>query len=67
MPHGFGDFNGLIGIVILVLDIIALIDIFRSGMSTTEKVLWALAVLLFPLIGMILYFIFGKKGMPSLK
>jgi succinate dehydrogenase/fumarate reductase cytochrome b subunit len=60
------NFNGLIGIVILVLDIIALIDIFKSGMSTTEKVLWALAVLLFPLIGMILYFLLGKKGMPSL-
>ena len=61
------DMRGLLGIVILVLDIIAIYDIFKGGGSTTEKVLWTLAVLFFPLIGMILYFIFGKKGMPSLK
>ena len=61
------DLRMLIGIAIFVLDIIALYDIFKSGMTTTEKVLWAIAVLLVPLIGMILYFIFGKKGMPSVK
>ena len=51
----------LIGLIVLVLDIIALIDIFKSGMSTTKKLLWALAVLIFPVVGMILYFIFGEK------
>jgi len=51
----------LLGLVVLVLDIIALVDIFKSGMPTTNKVLWALAVIFFPVVGMIVYFLVGKK------
>ena len=54
--------NSLIGLVILVLDIIALVDIFKSSMTTTMKVVWALVVLIFPVVGMIVYFLIGKKS-----
>jgi hypothetical protein len=53
--------SSLLGLVVLVLDIVALVDIVKSSMDTTRKVLWALAVILFPLLGMILYFILGKR------
>ncbi len=53
--------NSLIGLVILVLDIIALVDIFKSSKDTTMKVIWALVILLFPLIGMVLYYLIGRK------
>ena len=53
--------GGLIGLVILVLDIIAIVDIVKSSKDTGGKILWLLLVILLPLIGMILYFLIGKK------
>ncbi len=53
--------SGLIGLVVLVLDIIAIVDVVKSSMDTGKKVLWILLVLILPVIGMILYFMLGKK------
>ncbi|MFA5311150.1 MAG: PLDc N-terminal domain-containing protein [Candidatus Omnitrophota bacterium] len=53
--------GGLLGLAILILDIIAIVDIVRSSMPTGSKVLWVVLVLLLPVIGMILYFLLGKK------
>lgn len=53
--------GGLIGIVVLVLDIIAIVDAVKSSMDTGKKALWIILILILPLIGMILYFLLGKK------
>ena len=53
--------GGLIGLVILVLDIIAIIDLFKSVKETGKKVLWLILILILPVIGMVLYFLIGKK------
>ena len=52
---------GIIGAIILILDIIAIISILGSGKPVGWKVVWTLIVLLLPLIGMILYFVIGNK------
>ena len=49
----------LIGLVVFVLDIIAIVSILKSSADGTTKVLWFLLVLLLPFIGMILYFAMG--------
>ena len=49
----------LAGLVILVLDIIALLSLLKSGADTTTKILWVLLIVLLPLLGMILYFLIG--------
>ena len=49
----------LIGLVILVLDIIALVSLLQSGADTANKILWALLIILLPFIGMVLYFLMG--------
>ena len=49
----------LIGLVILVLDIIAIVSILKSGADTGTKLLWVILVILLPVIGMILYFLMG--------
>jgi len=54
--------SGIVGVIILVLDIIAIIDIVKSGMDTVKKLVWILVVLLLPVIGMILWFLIGKKA-----
>ena len=43
-------FNGLVGLIILALDIWAIINVFKSGASTGAKVLWILLILLLPVL-----------------
>jgi len=52
---------GLLSLVVFVLDIIAIVDAIKSPMATGKKVLWIILVLVLPFIGMILYFLVGKK------
>ena len=53
--------QGILGLIILVLDIIAIISIVQSGLSVAMKIVWELVVLLLPIIGMILWFLIGNK------
>ena len=53
--------GGLIGLLILILDIVAIVDVLKSSSTTLKKLVWILVILLFPVIGMILYFLLGKK------
>ncbi|WLI27817.1 PLDc N-terminal domain-containing protein [Pseudomonas rhodesiae] len=55
-------FNGLIGLIILALDIWAIINVFKSGASTGAKVLWILLILLLPVLGLIIWGIAGPRG-----
>lgn len=56
------EVNGLFGLIILVADIWAIIKVFESGASTGKKVLWTVIILLLPVLGLILWFLFGPKG-----
>jgi hypothetical protein len=49
----------VIGLLILILDIFAIIKIIQSSASGAEKILWILAVLFFPVVGMIVWFFAG--------
>ena len=54
--------TSVIGLLILVLDIFAIVKIIQSSASGTEKILWILAVLIFPLVGMVVWFFAGPGG-----
>jgi hypothetical protein len=49
----------LVGVLILVLDIIAIVSVLSSGASVPVKLLWVVLILLLPVLGMILYFLLG--------
>lgn len=51
----------LLGLVVLVLDIIAIVDAVKGSLETGKKVLWIVLILILPIVGMILYFLVGKK------
>lgn len=53
--------GGLLGLVVLVLDVIAILDVFKSSQDTGKKVLWIVLILLLPVVGLILYYLLGKK------
>lgn len=54
-----GTFS-LLGLIVLVLDIVAIASVIMGGGSLGHKLLWILLIVLLPIVGMILYFIFGK-------
>ncbi len=53
--------GGLVGLLVLVLDVIAIVDVVKSAVPTNQKVLWVILILVLPVIGMVLYFLIGKK------
>jgi cytochrome bd-type quinol oxidase subunit 2 len=52
---------GCCGVLIVILDIIALVELAGSARSTGNKVLWALLIIFFPILGCILYYFFGRS------
>ena len=60
MMH-FG-YNGLIGLLVLAGDIWAIINIFQSSVSNEKKLIWIVAVVLLPLLGLILWFFLGPRN-----
>jgi hypothetical protein len=55
-------YNGLLGLLILIGDVWAIINIFQSSASNEKKLLWTVVVLLLPLLGLILWFFLGPRG-----
>ena len=53
---------GIIGTVILVLDLIAIVSVLLGVGSVGHKLLWILLILFLPLIGMVLYFLLGRQS-----
>ena len=58
MDFGVG---GIVGLVILILDVWAIVNIAQSSAPTGNKVLWIVLVLLLPLLGLILWALLGPR------
>lgn len=58
--------NGLLGLIILALDIWAIINVIKSGTDSTKKVLWVLLIVFLPVIGLIIWALAGPRGNVSL-
>lgn len=56
------EIGGLLGLIVLVLDVWAIINVFQSSATTGSKVLWIVLVLVLPVIGLVLWFLFGPKS-----
>ena len=59
MMH-FG-YNGLIGLLVLAGDVWAIINIFQSSVSNEKKLIWIVAVVLLPVLGLVLWFLLGPR------
>lgn len=56
------EVGGLLGLVILILDIWAIVNVVQSFASTGAKVLWIVLILVLPVIGLILWWLFGPRS-----
>jgi hypothetical protein len=54
-------YNSLLGVLILAGDIWAIINIFQSSASNEKKLIWTLAVVLLPVLGLILWYFLGPR------
>ena len=54
--------GGILGLIILVLDIIAIVSVLKSSMDTGKMALWIILIIFLPVVGMVLYFLIGKKN-----
>jgi len=59
------SFGGLFGVLILVADIWAVINIFQSNASNEKKLIWIVAVVLLPLLGLLLWYFMGPRANKS--
>lgn len=55
-------FGGILGLIILLLDIWAIVSIVRSDATGGKKVLWVLLILILPVLGLILWGIMWPRG-----
>ncbi|HOT83044.1 MAG: PLDc_N domain-containing protein [Rhodospirillales bacterium] len=55
------EYGGIIGLIILALDIWAFVNILQSGASTGSKVLWILLILFLPIVGFIIWLLAGPR------
>lgn len=55
------EIGGLLGLVIIALDVWAIVNIIGSGSSAVSKILWTLAIFLLPVVGLIAWFLAGPR------
>jgi hypothetical protein len=54
--------NGLVGLIILALDIWAIVNVLQSGTTTGNKVLWVILIAILPVVGLVLWLLMGPRS-----
>ena len=55
------EVGGILGLLVLIADVWAIVNIAQSSASTGNKVLWIVVVLILPVVGVILWFFLGPR------
>lgn len=56
------EFGGLLGLIVLVLDIWAIVKVLKSGASAGTTTVWIVLILILPVVGLVGWFLLGPKG-----
>jgi hypothetical protein len=56
------EVGGLLGLIVLVADIWAIVNVFQSAAGTGTKVIWIVVILLLPLLGLIIWLLAGPRS-----
>jgi hypothetical protein len=59
--QGRNGMETIFGLLILILNIIAIVSVVMGTSPPARKVLWVVIILLLPVIGVILYFLIGRS------
>ena len=55
------QYQGIFGLIVLIADVWAIVNIFQSSADTGNKVLWTVIVIILPVLGFILWYFLGPK------
>ena len=55
------QYQGLFGLVVLIADVWAIVNVFRGSADTGRKVLWTVLIIILPVLGFILWYFLGPK------
>jgi hypothetical protein len=55
------EYGGLWGLVVLIADVWAIVNIIQSSASTGTKVLWIVIVAVLPVLGVIVWYFMGPR------
>ncbi len=53
--------GSLWGVIVLIADIWAIVNVLQSGADTGKKVLWTVIVILLPVLGFVLWYFMGPR------
>jgi len=53
--------HGFWGILVLIADVWAIVNIFQSNADTGKKVLWTVLVIVLPVLGFLLWLFLGPR------
>jgi len=55
------EVGGIFGLLVLIADVWAIVNIAQSAATTGKKVLWIVLVLVLPVLGLILWLLLGPR------
>jgi len=58
----YGTGGGLLGLIVLILDVIVFVEVIKSSRPPSHKLLWSLLVFIFPIGGLIIYWLFSDRA-----
>lgn len=56
------EVGGLLGLLVLIADVWAIINVVQSGAGNGAKLLWVVLILLLPVLGFVIWLIAGPRG-----
>jgi hypothetical protein len=56
------EVSGLLGLIILVIDVWAIINVLGSGATPGSKLLWIVAILVLPVLGALIWLFAGPRS-----
>jgi hypothetical protein len=55
------QYPGLLGLLVLIADVWAIVNVVQSGADTGKKVLWVVLVVVLPVLGFVLWWFLGPR------
>ena len=55
------EIGGLLGLIVLIADVWAVVHVFGSDRSVGAKVGWTVLILIFPILGFLIWLVSGPR------
>ena len=53
--------SGVLAVLVLVLDLVAIVHVWRTRIETGRRIIWSLVIVLLPVVGLIMWFVAAES------